>query len=173
MLNKIQDSKYKVITMNFNGTFFAAIISFLVFVFVMNKLLYEPIRKIVNERNGFISGNYETADKNNKKADELSAAHDSKIINAKEDARIKYNELLGEYKEQKSVIVKDAQNKSREDIENADNDLLNVSNQAKESLKHRMTDLANDIVEKLLGYRSEVQSFDNDKVDRILYQDKG
>ena len=32
-----------------------------------------------------------------------------------------------------------------------------------------MTDLANDIVEKMLGYRSEVPYFDNEKVDRILY----
>lgn len=33
-----------------------------------------------------------------------------------------------------------------------------------------MTDLANDIVEKMIGYRSEVQGFDNDAVNRILYQ---
>ena len=32
-----------------------------------------------------------------------------------------------------------------------------------------MTDLANDIVEKVLGYRSEVQGFDNDTVNDILY----
>ena len=35
--------------MEFNGTFFATVISFLVFVFIMNKLLYEPIYKIVKE----------------------------------------------------------------------------------------------------------------------------
>ena len=37
-------------------------------------------------------------------------------------------------------------------------------------MKGRMTDLANDIVEKMIGYRSEVQGFDNDAVNRILYQ---
>ena len=46
----------------------------------------------------------------------------------------------------------------------------NVSNETKEALKGRMTDLANDIVEKMIGYRSEVQGFDNDTVNRILYQ---
>ena len=30
--------------------------------------------------------------------------------------------------------------------------------------------MANDIVEKMIGYRSEVQGFDNDTVNRILYQ---
>lgn len=159
--------------MEFNGTFFAAIISFLAFVFVMNKMLYEPVRRIVNERNNFISNNYELADKNNQKADELSAEHDEKIIAAKEDGRVKYNELLDGYKEKRSNILKSAQEKSRGDVECADVDLMNISNQAKDSLKYRMTDLANDIVEKVLGYRSEVQGFDNDKVDSILYQEKG
>ena len=46
----------------------------------------------------------------------------------------------------------------------------NVSNEVKEGLKSSMTDLANDIVEKVIGYRSEVQGFDNQKVDEILYQ---
>ena len=155
--------------MEFNGTFFAAIISFLIFVFVMNKLLYEPVRRIVNERNNFINGNYQAANENNTKADEMSADRDKKIIDAKEDAHTKYNEILNGYKEQKNNIIKDAQNKSHEDLEYAYADLNNVSNQAKENLKLRMCELANDIVEKILGYHSEVQEIDNDKVNEIFY----
>ena len=52
------------------------------------------------------------------------------------------------------------------------NNLNNVSNDAKESLKSKMTDLANDIVEKILGYRSDIQEFNNDKVNEILYSEK-
>ena len=33
-----------------------------------------------------------------------------------------------------------------------------------------MNDLANDIVEKVLGYRSEVQGFNDDAVNEILYR---
>jgi len=157
--------------MDFNGTFFAAIISFLVFVFVMNKLLYEPVRKIVNERNNFINGNYQSANENNAKADGLSKERDEKLAESKENAREKYNEILTGYKDQRTNIVKDAQNKSQNELENAYADLSNVSNQAKENLKWKMTDLANDIVEKVLGYRSEVQGFDNDKINEILYSE--
>ena len=159
--------------MEFNGTFFAAIISFLVFVFVMNKLLYEPVHKIVKERNDFISGNYKIANENNTKADELVKERDEKIVASKEDARNKYNEILAGFKEQRTDIIKDAQAKSHEDIEEASVNLNNVSNDAKENLKWKMTDLANDIVEKVLGYRSEVQGFDNDRVNEILYSEKG
>ena len=159
--------------MEFNGTFFAAIISFLVFVFIMNKMLYEPVRKIVNARNDFINSNYNSANENNSKAEELSNQREEKISDAKEEARGKYNEILAGYKDQRTDIVKEAQNKSHEELEHADEDLKNVSNEAKENLKSKMTDLANDIVEKVLGYRSEVQGFDNGKVDEILYQEKG
>ena len=159
--------------MDFNGTFFVSIISFIVFVFVMNKLLYEPIHKIVKERNDFINGNYDAANANNEKADELNENRNKKIVEAKEDARGKYNDILAGYKEQRTNIVKDAQNKSHDELERAYADLSDVSSQAKESLKWKMADLANDIVEKVLGYRSEVQGFDNDKINEILYNEKG
>ena len=159
--------------MEFNGTFFAAIISFLAFVFIMNKLLYEPIRRIVNERNDFINGNYQCASSNNSKADDLAHERDEKLVAAKEDARGKYNEILTGFKSQRSDKLQEAQKESHEEIERAYTDLNNVSNEAKESLKWKMTDLANDIVEKVLGYRSEVQGFNNDKVNEILYNEKG
>ena len=159
--------------MEFNGTFFVSIISFLVFVFIMNKMLYEPVHKIVKERNDFINGNYDVANANNAKADELDENRNKKIIEAKEDGRVKYNELLAKFKEQRTDIVKNAQAKTHEELEKAYSDLSNVSNEAKENLKWKMTDLDNDIVEKVLGYRSEVQGFDNDKINNILYNEKG
>ena len=159
--------------MEFNGTFFVSIISFLVFVFIMNKMLYAPVHRIVDERNNFINGNYNKANENNAKAEELSADIDKKILEAKEDARGKYNELLAGYKDQRTDIIKDAQSKSHDDLEQAYTNLNNVSNEAKENLKGKMTDLANDIVEKVLGYRSEIQGFNNDKVNDILYHEKG
>jgi len=159
-------------TMEFNGTFFISIMSFLVFVFIMNKLLYEPVHKIIKERNDFINGNYGVANANYAKAEELDDNRNTKIIEAKEDGRVKYNKLLDDYKEQRADIVKNAQNETHNDLEKAYSNLDNISNEAKEKLKWKMTDLANDIVEKVLGYRSEVQSFNNDKINEILYSNK-
>ena len=123
--------------MEFNGTFLVTIISFVLFVFVMNKILYEPINNIVAQRREFVDENLRTAEKNHKKKNDI-------LKNAQFDAD---NELMQTYE-----------------------NLNNLSNEAKEGLKGRMTDLANDIVEKMIGYRSEVQGFDNDAVNRILYQ---
>ena len=54
--------------MEFNGTFLVTIISFVLFVFVMNKILYEPINNIVAQRREFVDENLRTADINHKKA---------------------------------------------------------------------------------------------------------
>ena len=91
-------------------------------------------------------------------------------MGAKNDAREKYNEVLDEFKEQKAQIVEEAQNNAHDELEKSKVELENLSNEVKEGLKGSMTDLANDIVEKVIGYRSEIQGFDNKTVDEILYQ---
>ena len=156
--------------MEFNATFLASIISFLVFVFLMNKILYSPMEKIVKERQKFIDENFNSADENYKKADGLEHQREEKLVGAKNEARSKYNDSVNGFKAQKADILKQAQDKTNAELEEEYQRLNNISNDTKEGLKGRMTDLANDIVEKVLGYRSEVQGFDNDEVNRILYQ---
>ena len=151
--------------MEFNGTFLVTIISFVLFVFVMNKILYEPINNIVAQRREFVDENLRTADINHKKANEISAQKEEKLKGARNDARNKYSD-----KNKKNDILKNAQCDADNELMQTYENLNNLSNEAKEGLKGRMTDLANDIVEKMIGYRSEVQGFDNDAVNRILYQ---
>ncbi len=156
--------------MEFNGTFFATIITFIIFVFVMNKVLYEPMRKIVNARREFIDGNYSDAAECDKKAEDLNKNRDEKIVEAKDDARKQYNELLNDFKAERSEKVKSAQENSAKELEEEYSKLSNISNEAKERLKGSMNDLANDIVEKVIGYRSEIQGFDDNKINEILYR---
>ena len=158
--------------MEFNGTFFAVIITFLIFVWLMNKVLYEPVRKIVEERKLFISGNLTTAENNDKKSEELTTQRDEKLLEAKEDARLKYNELLDAFKLKKSELISNAQTEAKTELEEAYKNLENISNEAKEGLKNSMLSIANDIVEKVIGYKSDVTNFDNDAVDRILYKEE-
>ena len=50
--------------MEFNATFLATIISFIVFVFLMNRILYAPVLNIMSERKAYINGNYKAAEEN-------------------------------------------------------------------------------------------------------------
>lgn len=156
--------------MEFNGTFLASILSFIIFVFAMNKLLYAPIAQIVKQREDLISENLQYADENNKKASELAQERNDKLDNAKNEARAKYLETVEGFKDEKGAILNNAKGEADKELAEAYSNLNNLSDEVKASLKSRMTELAGDISEKILGYRSEIKNFDNEAVDRIFYQ---
>lgn len=135
----------------------------------MNKILYAPILNIMEERKSFVDGNYNSANENDAKSEELTTQKEGKLADAKDEARGKYVETLNGYKTQKSEMVANAQNSAKDEVEQAKADLQKLSDDVKNGLKGSMTDLANDIVEKIIGYRSEVNGFDDDKVNKVLW----
>lgn len=155
--------------MEFNGTFLATIITFILFVFVMNKVLYAPILQIMEKRENFINSNYKDAEDNKNKADELEAEKNAKLNEAKDEARGKYIDKVDEFKAQKEGIVSDAQRETNEELEKSRAMLQGVSDEVKNGLKNSMNELANDIVEKVIGYRSEIEGFDEKEVDKVLW----
>lgn len=155
--------------MEFNGTFFATIITFIVFVFLMNKVLYAPILSIMEKRKNFMDSNYKQAEDNNIKFEQLSSEKDEKLLEAKNDARKKYVEVIEEFKNQRNGILLDKQNSENERYKNSQSELENLSNDAKQSLKNNMSELANDIVEKVIGYKCDSNDFENEVVDKVLW----
>ena len=156
--------------MEFNGTFLATIITFIIFVILMNKILYAPILGIMEKRKEIIDNNYKSAQENDTKSAELVAEKEEKLSLAKDDAKNQYNNILDGFKNQRSETITDAQNFAKEELERSNVELENVSNDIKNSLKGSMTSLANDIVEKVIGYRSEVQGFDEELVNKVLWE---
>ena len=157
--------------MEFNGTFLVTIITFVVFVFLMNRILYAPILSIMEERKSVIDGNYKVAEDNKIRADGLLEEKEERLSVAKDNARIAYNDVVDGFKSQKSNMINNAQSSAQNELERSNIELKNVSDEVKNALKGSMTDLANDIVEKVIGYRSEVQDYDfnDDAVNKVLW----
>jgi len=158
--------------MEFNGTFLATIITFILFVFIMNRILYRPILGIIEERKNFIDSNYKNACENNTKTDELCAEKEAKLNNAKDEARDKYIKTVDEYKNQKADIIFDAQQNANTELERSREELKYASDEAKNAIKGSVNDLANDIVEKVIGYRSESSYVNDEIINGILWGTK-
>ena len=158
--------------MDFNGTFLATIITFIVFVFVMNKILYEPILGIMEKRKNFIASNYKEAQDNKDKSEQLADERNEKLAVARDEARVKYSETIDGFKAERTEKIGAAQAEMQEEISRSEEELKHISDEVKDALKGSMTSLASDIVEKVIGYRSEVQEFDNDVVSSVLWGDK-
>lgn len=156
--------------MEFNGTFLATIITFIAFVILMNQILYAPILGIMEKRRAIIDDNYKSAQENDTKSAELTAEKEEKLSHAKDEAKGKYNETVDEFKAQRDETVMKAQFSAKEELKRSGIELENVSNEVKNSLKGSMTDLANDIVEKVIGYRSDVQGFNEEVVNKVLWE---
>jgi len=158
--------------MEFNGTFLATIITFVLFVFIMNRILYVPLLGIMEKRKSIIDTNYKNAQENNDKAQELSAERENKLCDAKDDARLKYLETVDSYKVNRTKVLDSAQEEENNELNRSNEELSRLSDEVKDGLKASMTNLAEDIVEKVIGYRSKVEGFDNDKVSSVLWGDK-
>jgi len=158
--------------MEFNGTFFATIITFILFVILMNKILYLPILNIMEERKNFINENYKSAKETEIQVSELELKKKSQLDEAKDRARDEYNEIINSYKLRRDEIVSEALDVVNNDLENFKNELEIVSNEVKSNLKGSMSELANDIVEKVIGYRSENNHINEDIVNKILWESK-
>lgn len=158
--------------MEFNGTFLATIVTFVVFVFVMNKILYAPILGIMDKRKTLIDTNYQTAKDNEQKSEQILTERESQLGDARVEARAKYAEKISEFKDEKASKIQDAQNLARENLESSNVELKRVSDEVKDGLKGSMAELASDIVEKVIGYRSEVKEFDANIVNTVLWGDK-
>ena len=155
--------------MDFNGTFLATIVTFILFVFVMNKILYAPILGIMEERKSFIDSNYKDARENDKKSDELLTERNDELNNAKDEAREKYLSTVDEFKKERQSKIESAQDVEKQELERSNDELAHLSDEVKDGLKGSMANWASDIVEKVIGYRSEVQDFDSSVVNSVLW----
>lgn len=72
--------------LEFDGTFIFALISFIVFVTLMNLILYRPVTKIINERQKFYDKNSKMALESKQKAEDVIKNKEAEILNTKLEA---------------------------------------------------------------------------------------
>ena len=75
--------------MDFNATFIIAFVSFIVFIFIMNKILYAPIYDIIQKRKSLIDNEYKTAEVNLNETNKILENKKQILLNASETVREK------------------------------------------------------------------------------------
>ena len=127
--------------MEFNATFLITIISFIIFAFLMNAILYEPIRKIVEAREEYYSKNNEIISKNEEKGASLIKEKGQRIAYAKEKSRKSIQKFHdGSQKEKENLIAFEKENLG---IKAADHETM--LNDEKEKIKKEIERNAEEI----------------------------
>ena len=142
--------------LEFNATFFIAMVSFVVFMVIMNAILYKPLERIVKERQDLIDKNHQKAQTAKEKYDVLKQWQESSMAKAQKEAGKTYQRILNEYKAQKETMLELNKNLSRKAIAVAAAELDGQVVEAKYELKPEVKTLASIISSKILGYETKI-----------------
>lgn len=142
--------------LEFNATFFIAMVSFIIFIMIMNAILYKPLERITKERKDFIDKNNEKARVAKEKVETLKDWEKSSIEKAQKTSREMYQKIIREYKDKKDSILEYEKNISRKEVARATAELDGEAKVAKTELKSEVKSLASIIASKILGYETKV-----------------
>ena len=123
----------------FNATLIVAMISFVVFMFIMNAIFYRPISVIINKRDLYIEDNYNEAKRTDQTTQEYNDEYDEKITNAKEENRKKVSQELDSVQKKFFEETNTAKTEAKKQIQAEKDKLL----EQKETL---INDIRNNVV---------------------------
>lgn len=134
-----------------NGWFFAQLANFLLLIIILNIILFKPVLRIFKERESSTTGFLEDARAMDKEKDGLMAQIDSKLSDARNNARSIFERFSDEGKATQKQIVDSAQNESVAINKKARTDIEAATDKARASLKGDIESFSKKIVEKLIG----------------------
>lgn len=133
--------------MEFNATFIVSIISFILFVLIMNQILYKPILGIIEKRKKYFEDNSKIENDNKEKSQKLNEEYENVIEGASTDSKNIISDGLKSAKEKKAEIIKEAKEKSKK-IQEEEREKLHLE---RENLKGEFDLSVNDIANSISG----------------------
>ena len=131
--------------LEFNATLLIAMLSFIIFMCIMNLVLYKPMREIVEKREQLLADNANTVNSNHKKIEELHKIKEEKLNETRIEARSIISEITTKAKQEKNQVISDFVQQVRTERENACHQLENEIAHAKSELKDEVVEFAKEI----------------------------
>ena len=137
--------------MEFDATFLISVISFVVFVFIMNKIFYAPILKIMQERQHLVDENFNSARATKEETLTQIKLHDNELEKTREEARNTIASESKRIKQENAKVIAEFRRELTNDISKEKESLRNSAYEAKETLKDDAVDIAKSISSLILG----------------------
>ncbi len=136
----------------FNATFIIAMLSFVVFIMIMNAIFYQPVLNIIRKREEYINSNYEESTKNDKTAKDLDESRNTQINATQAKCRKDFYTAVNKLQENSAGKIKEAKENNKTIIQTEKDRLLKEEMELQQKLQGSVVeDLANSITEKLLN----------------------
>ena len=151
--------------MEFDATFLFAVISFLVFIFIMNKIFYAPILRIMQERQAFVENNFNSAKETQKETEKQHEYRNAELNKSRDEARALISEHSQKFKEERNIRIAQYKEERYSEIANERDSLKQSARDAKETLKDNVVDIAKEISQMLLGDAVNKDTIDKSKIE--------
>jgi len=146
--------------LEFNATFFVAMFSFIIFMIIMNSILYKPLERLQKERAEIIRKENDATRITEEKTEDLRQQQKANIEKSRMIAKDNFNKKVSEYKEKKETILSTARDLAKKDLAIANAELEGDEREARLLLKSQIDDLASAVASKVLGYETKVKGSD-------------
>ncbi len=157
--------------LEFDGTFLFALLSFIIFVILMNLILYRPIMKIIDERQKFLDKNKNTVAQSKQKAADVIKNMEDEILGAKLEASNILSETQNSIKAEKNEAIKNKKEEIKEKTLSYHTFLISEKNEAYNQLNKEVNDFVKITVSKILdedienlGYSINI---DSEKIKKV------
>ena len=140
--------------MEFNATFLVSAISFIVFVFIMNTVLYRPVIRIMEERQAFLDKNEKDTEDANRQAEEFATKKEAELAKARAEAKSIVDNGTEKFKAENKAAMDKYSSEQKQLTEDKKSELYNEMTSAKETLKQSSDDISRMITDKILEVKN-------------------
>ena len=156
--------------MEFNATLIVSAVSFIIFVIIMNQILYKPVLAVMQKRQEYINNNKLAADEHGKHANELLENKEKKIGEAHRKSRDIVAAKTESIKNEKAKVLNNTKSEMSAMLEGQKNDLYNEKNGVYFGFRDNVADIANNITTKLIGEGIAFEPLRAEEVDEVIRQ---
>jgi F-type H+-transporting ATPase subunit b len=134
-----------------DGSLFIQIVNFIFLIFVLNIILYKPIRKVLIQRKEKITGLEQRIDMVGKDIKEKDGAFSMGIKEAKAKGLTEKGVLLQQAADEESEVIEKINKKAQADLAEIRTKIAKDVESVGESLRQELDSFANAIGQKILG----------------------
>jgi F-type H+-transporting ATPase subunit b len=136
---------------NINWTVIPQIVNFLVLIFVLNIVLYKPIRKILKERKTKVDGLSQGIESASRQAEEKDQAFNQGIRDARSQGQKEKETMIQEAAREEREITGRIMDQAREDLTAVKSKITKDVEAVKAALERDVDAFADAITQKILG----------------------
>jgi F-type H+-transporting ATPase subunit b len=136
---------------NIDQSLFIQIINFLLLIWILNMVLYKPIRNILNQRKEKVCGLEQSITTLGQEATQQSNVYEVRIRDARSKGKKKKEAIMEAVDAQEKAILDKIDVKTQADLAEVKSKIANDVEQVGNALQNQVDDFAAAIVQKILG----------------------